>query len=83
MLFPLPQWSQFCISCFESPHFTMFSSLAKWKFLVSLEAQLFHVIFFWKPSYESMFLLKQTRGRMFWLEQTCGVFLEAAWKKGM
>jgi hypothetical protein len=45
----------------------------KWKLLVSLEAQLYHVMFFWKLSYERMLLLKQTRG----------VFLEAAWKKAM
>ena len=34
--------------------------LAKMKFLVSLETQLCHVIFFWKLSYKRMFLLKQT-----------------------
>ena len=34
----------------------------KWKFLLSLETPLGHVIFFWKLSYERMFLLKQTRG---------------------
>ena len=45
----------------------------KWKFLVSLDTQLCHMMFFWKLSYERMLLLKQTRG----------VFLEAAWKKAM
>lgn len=40
----------------------------KWKFLDSLETRLYHVILFWKLSYERMFLLKQT----------CGIFLEAA-----
>ena len=40
----------------------------KWKFLVSLETQLYHVMFFWKLSYK----------RMFCREHTCSVFLEAA-----
>jgi hypothetical protein len=45
----------------------------KLKFLASLETQLCYVMFFWKLSYERMFVLKQTHG----------VFLEAAWEKGM
>jgi hypothetical protein len=36
----------------------------KWKFWVIVGTQ-FHVIFFWKLSYESMFLLKQKHGMMF------------------
>jgi len=32
----------------------------KWKFLVSLETPLCYVMFSWKLSYESTFLLKQT-----------------------
>lgn len=55
----------------------------KWEFLVSLEIQFCHVMFFWKLSYERMLLPKQTHGRMFCWEHTCGVFLEAARKKGM
>jgi hypothetical protein len=35
--------------------------------------QLCRVMFFWKLSYDRMFLLKQT----------CGDFLEATWKRGM
>jgi hypothetical protein len=35
----------------------------KWKFLVSLETQVCHVMFFWKPSYERMFLLRTYRWR--------------------
>jgi hypothetical protein len=43
-----------------------------------------YMMFFWKLSHERMFfLLKQTCRRMFCWEQTCNVFLEAAWKKGM
>ena len=30
--------------------------VVKWKFLVSLETQLYHVIFFWQPSYERMYI---------------------------
>ena len=37
----------------------------KWEFLISLEAQLCHVMFFWKRSYGEDVLLKQTHERMF------------------
>jgi hypothetical protein len=32
--------------------------LLKWKFLVSLETQLCHVMFFWNLSYEKMYWLR-------------------------
>jgi hypothetical protein len=35
-------------------------------------------MFFWKLSYERMFMLKQTSRRMFFSEQSYGVFSEAA-----
>ena len=37
----------------------------KWKFPVSFETQLCHMMFFWKLSHVRMFLPKQTRGKMF------------------
>ena len=43
--------------------------------------QLCNVVFFWKVSYERMFLLRQTCERMFCWEQTRGVFPETAQKK--
>ena len=43
----------------------LLATYMKWTFLLSLETQLCHVMFFWKLSYEWMFLLKQTCGRMF------------------
>ena len=48
-------------------------SQLKREFLVSLETQLCHMMFFWKLSYERMFCWEQTRG----------VSLQAAWWKGM
>ena len=47
------------------------------KFLVSSETHLCHVMFFWKLSYMTIFLLKQTHGSIFCWEQTNDVLLEA------
>ena len=55
--------------------------LLKWKFQVSLETQLCHVMFFWKLSYERMFCWsRHVRGEDVWLrpmlERTCDVWKE-------
>jgi hypothetical protein len=64
-------------------------TILKWNLLVSLETELCHVIVFLEGagkgelSYELMFLLKQTHGKMLCWEHTRGIFLETAWKETM
>jgi hypothetical protein len=49
----------------------------KWEFLVLLETQLCHVMFFWKLSYEMMFCRSRHERGCF--AKNGHIFLEAAW----